>query len=83
MKKHYSFERVRGIFNYPSASKWRRSGGDRRTGAEGHRSMETGAVASVETDRREKKDRRTNWLDVVSKIIHPKASEDIDIWTWH
>ena len=83
MKKPYSFERVRDIFNYPTLSKWRRSGGDRRTRDEGYSTMETGAVASAETDRRTRKDRRTSWLDVVSKIIHPKASEDIDIWTWH
>ena len=83
MKKPYSFERVRNIFNYPTLSKWRRSGGDRRIRNEGYRSMETGTAASTESDRRTRKDRRGGWLDVVSRILYPKKSDDIHFSAWH
>ena len=83
MKKRYSFERVRDNFNYPTPSKWRRSGGDRRVHDKGYAAKAEETDPAGENDRRARRDRRTSWLDVISRVLYPRASEDIRFSAWH
>lgn len=67
-------ERERDIYNFPKVSKWRRKGGDRRSFNRGFSG--TGIRTMAKEERRHTKDRRKEWLRLISRVIYPRALDE-------